>query len=68
MVKGRARQLRQLHEVVHSFGLPLESWQAGPKPRYVRIEVEQITGRRLASAGPDTVVDVRSALQCADLE
>ena len=68
VVKGRARQLRQLHEVVDSFGLPLESWQAGPKPRYVRIEVEQITGRRFASAGPDTVVDVRSTLQRVGLE
>jgi uncharacterized protein len=31
--------------------LPLFPWQAGPKPRYVRIELAQVTGRRFVVSG-----------------
>jgi hypothetical protein len=31
--------------------LQLSPWQAGPKPRYVRIERAQVTGRRFVVSG-----------------
>ena len=41
--------------------LPLFPWQAGPKPRYVRIEPASVTGRRFVVSGgmrPATVFRV----------
>ncbi|GAB3589173.1 pyridoxamine 5'-phosphate oxidase family protein [Angustibacter peucedani] len=46
VLKGRAHSLVALHDVVDSFGLPLEAWQVGPKPVFVRVVVDTITGRR----------------------
>jgi nitroimidazol reductase NimA-like FMN-containing flavoprotein (pyridoxamine 5'-phosphate oxidase superfamily) len=46
VVKGRAHALRSLQDVVDSFGLPLYAWHQGPKPIFVRIEVDAVSGRR----------------------
>lgn len=48
VAKGRAHEVRQLHDVLDTAALPLFPWQGGGKPRFVRIEVEQLSGRRFA--------------------
>ena len=45
VVQGRAREVRRFYELIDTAELPLSSWQAGPKPRFVRIEPEHVTGR-----------------------
>jgi nitroimidazol reductase NimA-like FMN-containing flavoprotein (pyridoxamine 5'-phosphate oxidase superfamily) len=46
VVKGRAVEIDRMHELFEAFDLPLFPWHASPKPRFVRIEPESITGRR----------------------
>jgi nitroimidazol reductase NimA-like FMN-containing flavoprotein (pyridoxamine 5'-phosphate oxidase superfamily) len=46
VVKGRARELEAMQEVVDALELPLFPWSAGPKPRFVRIDPDSVTGRR----------------------
>jgi len=46
VVKGHAREIEQLHEYLDALDLPLFPWVASPKPRFVRIEPDSITGRR----------------------
>jgi nitroimidazol reductase NimA-like FMN-containing flavoprotein (pyridoxamine 5'-phosphate oxidase superfamily) len=46
VVKGRAVELERMQELFDAADLPLFSWLASPKPRFVRIEPEAITGRR----------------------
>lgn len=46
VVKGTAREVKNLYEVLDALNLPLFPWHAAPKPRIVRIEADQVTGRR----------------------
>ena len=46
VVKGVAREITKLHEVLDALELPLTAWHAAAKPRIVRIEPESISGRR----------------------
>lgn len=46
VVKGIAREVKNLYEVLDALNLPLFPWHAEPKPRIIRIEPDQITGRR----------------------
>jgi len=46
VMKGRASEIRGLHERFEAAELPLFPWQASPKPRFVRVEPVEITGRR----------------------
>jgi len=46
VVKGRAHEVRQLHDVIETVALPLFPWQGGVKPHFVRVEVDSVTGRR----------------------
>jgi hypothetical protein len=46
VVKGRASEITRMQEVFDSCDLPLFPWLASPKPRFVRIEAESVTGRR----------------------
>jgi len=48
VAKGRAHEVRQLHDVIETVALPLFPWQGGAKPHFVRIEVESVSGRRFA--------------------
>lgn len=48
VVKGRARQLRQLEDLVATHQMPLVPWHGGVKPFFVRIEPDDVTGRRFA--------------------
>lgn len=46
VVKGKAREVKQLHEVLEALDLPLFPWHAAPKRRIIRIEPETVSGRR----------------------
>ena len=46
IIKGRAVEIVRMHEVFAAADLPLFPWHASPKPRFVRIEPDEITGRR----------------------
>jgi hypothetical protein len=46
VLKGSAVELEQMQEVFDACDLPLFPWLSSPKPRFVRIEPESVTGRR----------------------
>ena len=46
VVKGRAVEIERMQDVFDALDLPLFSWQAAPKHRFVRIEPVDISGRR----------------------
>src|SRR5712671_4538780 len=46
VVKGRAVEIKRMQQVFDTYDLPLFPWHASPKPRFVRIEPESVTGRR----------------------
>ena len=50
VVKGRARAVNQLHDVLDALRLPLYPWQSDSKPHLVRIEPVSVTGRRFHAA------------------
>ncbi len=51
VVKGRARLVENMWEMMEADDLPLFPWHRGPKPNVVRIEPDEITGRRFYAAG-----------------
>lgn len=51
VVKGHAVQLNRLYDVLEVIELPLFPWHSGPKPHFIRIEAETITGRRFEMTG-----------------
>lgn len=46
VVKGTAREVAQLHEVLDALDSTLSPWHAGSKPRIVRIEPGEVSGRQ----------------------
>ena len=46
VIKGRASEIQRMQDLFDAADLPLFPWHAGPKPRFVRIERDEITGRR----------------------
>ena len=46
VIKGRAEEIKQLHQRIESAELPLFPWHADPKVHFVRIVPENISGRR----------------------
>ena len=46
VVKGRAGEIRRLHELIDTVQLPLSPWHGSPKHHFVRIVPEEVTGRR----------------------
>lgn len=50
VVRGTARVLEKINEVHAARELPLVPWDASPKPIFVRIEPEAISGRRFTPA------------------
>lgn len=51
VIKGRARSVDRLHEIVDALQLPIFPWQDGPKPSFLRIEPDSITGRCITVSG-----------------
>ena len=53
VVRGAAKMLDKLNDVYAAQELPLFSWEATPKPVFVRIIPKAVTGRRfIAARGP----------------
>jgi uncharacterized protein len=46
VLKGRATEIERMQDVFSALDLPLFPWHAAPKPRFVRIEPSDISGRR----------------------
>ena len=46
VVKGHATRVSKLYDVLEMTELPLFPWHTGPKPHFIRIEVDAIAGRR----------------------
>jgi hypothetical protein len=59
VVKGRARLIENMFEFLEAEQLPLFPWHVGPKPNIVRIEPDEVTGRRFFAADrpPSTTDD-----------
>lgn len=55
VVKGIARSVDGLYAMIDALKLPVFPWQAGPKPYFLRIEADSITGRRIRVDGGDVV-------------
>src|SRR5450631_487685 len=51
VVKGRAQEVNRLYDVLDVVGLPLFPWHSAPKPHFIRIEPDSITGRRFEVSG-----------------
>jgi uncharacterized protein len=51
VVRGVARELRDLDDTLDALTLPLFPWHDGPKPRIIRIEPDSISGRRFTVRG-----------------
>jgi uncharacterized protein len=51
IVKGTAREVNSLYEVLDVFELPLFPWHSSPKPHFIRIEPESLTGLRFEVTG-----------------
>jgi nitroimidazol reductase NimA-like FMN-containing flavoprotein (pyridoxamine 5'-phosphate oxidase superfamily) len=45
LIKGVATEVLGMHDVIDALDLPLVPWPRAPKPRIVRIDREEITGR-----------------------
>jgi nitroimidazol reductase NimA-like FMN-containing flavoprotein (pyridoxamine 5'-phosphate oxidase superfamily) len=45
VVKGPAHEIEQMYDYVAALELPLFTWHAAPKPNFVRIQPEFVTGR-----------------------
>jgi len=57
VVKGTAQDVKGLYNVLDAFELRLFPWHSAPKPFFIRIEPESLSGRRfdvttVASDGP----------------
>ncbi|MEP7034493.1 MAG: pyridoxamine 5'-phosphate oxidase family protein [Dermatophilaceae bacterium] len=51
VVKGNAREVTRLYDVLAAFELPLFPWHSSPKAHFIRIEPESVTGRRFQVTG-----------------
>ena len=50
VIKGQAHEVTKLHESLDSLELPLFPWHSGPKPRIVRVQPDEVQGRRFPVA------------------
>ncbi|MEP6855940.1 MAG: pyridoxamine 5'-phosphate oxidase family protein [Pedococcus sp.] len=51
VVKGPAREVSQMHEVLEVLALPLFPWHGSVKPHFLRVEADEVTGRRFSVPG-----------------
>lgn len=61
VVKGRAAEVRNLHERFDAGDLPLFPWHAAPKPRFVRVTPVEVSGRRFHVVAPGVADSHRRA-------
>ena len=50
VVKGLAREVKGMYEALDALELPLFPWHGSAKPHIIRIEPDQVTGRRFRVA------------------
>jgi len=50
VVRGRAVRLRRPDELLDTVDLDLHPWHGAPKPAFLRIEPDEVTGRRFVPA------------------
>lgn len=62
VVKGQAQQVNRLYDVLEVIELPFTPWHSGPKPHFIRIVPDSISGRRFEVTG-----GARSALPAAEV-
>ena len=57
VMKGEAQQVNRLYDVLEVIELPLFPWHSLPKPHFIRIEPDSLTGRRfeVTSGARDTM-------------
>jgi nitroimidazol reductase NimA-like FMN-containing flavoprotein (pyridoxamine 5'-phosphate oxidase superfamily) len=65
VIKGDAVEIEGMHDMFDALDLPLFPWHAGPKHRFVRIEPEEITGRRFHVVGHEAWGGDRSTQRAA---
>lgn len=53
VIKGKATELHRMIEIFEATDLPLFPWLTSPKPRFVRIVPESITGRSFRHSATD---------------
>jgi len=46
VIKGRAKEIERMQDLFDALELPLFPWHASPKHRFVRIEPDDVSGRR----------------------
>ncbi|MEP7036658.1 MAG: pyridoxamine 5'-phosphate oxidase family protein [Actinomycetota bacterium] len=51
VVKGNATRVKRLDDVLAVISLPPFAWHSAPKPHFIRIEPDSITGRRFEVRG-----------------
>jgi len=51
VVKGRATDVNRLDDVLAVLTLPPFAWHSTPRPHFIRIEPDSVTGRRFEAAG-----------------
>ena len=51
VVKGTAHELVRLDDALEAMELPIHPWHSAPKPRFIRLEPDDVTGRRFAVLG-----------------
>ena len=61
VVKGTAHEIWAVDEAIKALGLPLSPWSGSPKPRLVRVEPTQVTGRTFVVEGGVRVVPIETA-------
>jgi nitroimidazol reductase NimA-like FMN-containing flavoprotein (pyridoxamine 5'-phosphate oxidase superfamily) len=52
VVHGPAREVDAYDQILEAEQLPLETWAPGSKGRWVRVQVAEITGRRVIGSPP----------------
>jgi nitroimidazol reductase NimA-like FMN-containing flavoprotein (pyridoxamine 5'-phosphate oxidase superfamily) len=51
VLKGRVTEVKAVDEVIEVMALPLDPWQAGAKPHFLRVTPGSLTGRRFHVRG-----------------
>ena len=52
VLKGRVELVQRIEELVDAMGLPLHPWHGGPKPCFLRLVPDEVSGRRFAVTAP----------------
>ena len=68
VLKGHAREVTGVEELLSTLGAPLFPWHDSPKPRFVRIEPDAISGRRFHVTDPSVWTSPPTGVRLASSE